>query len=90
MNDKIKELATQIEHWEIYDNGGKPIVYDNKPYGAASHMVFSSIQKFAELIIQECIEACNENNKQVQAHLGVSACVKSIKQRFGITDAPST
>lgn len=47
-------------------------------------------EKFAELIIQECIEACNENNKQVQAHLGVSACVKSIKQRFGITDAPST
>lgn len=42
-------------------------------------------EKFAELIVQECLDACNENNKQVHTHLGVSACVKSIKQRFGIT-----
>lgn len=43
-------------------------------------------EKFAELIVRECLDACNENNKQVHAHLGVSACVKSIKQRFGITE----
>lgn len=60
MNDKIKEVAAQIEHWEIYDNGGKPIVYDNKPYGAASHMEFSSIQKFAELIVRECAKVVSE------------------------------
>lgn len=75
MNDKIKELAEQCGVIDILANHAQKYAMYQEP-----------LEKFAELIIQECIEACNENNKQVQAHLGVSACVKSIKQRFGITE----
>jgi len=68
MNDKIKELEQKALEHEDLYS------YDKERF----------IEIFAELIVQECIEACNENNKQVQAHLGVSACVKSIKQHFGV------
>ena len=47
MNERIKELAEQA--WNYVDN--------QNPYASDEHEMFQ--EKFAELIVQECIDWCN-------------------------------
>lgn len=79
MNNRIKELAEQAAsavreqhnnaYWRIQDERIEDSAWR---------------KKFAELIVKECLDACDENNKSYYAHVGIAACVKSIKHRFGV------
>lgn len=81
MNNRIEELLSAAkEHADgIYRSmqeeppGDFDVWYHNKIH-----------EKFAEFIVKECLDACDENNKSYYAHVGIAACVKSIKQRFGV------
>jgi hypothetical protein len=68
MNERIKELAEQAGYsWHNQFSG--PILSPN------------AIEKFAELIVRECAEACEKNSylalngwqraKQIREHFGV-------------------
>ena len=65
MNEKIQELATQAANYaNIYDDAGADIWF--KMYN----------KKFAELIVEECINICisngNDDSAQyIEKHFGV-------------------
>jgi hypothetical protein len=53
------------------------------------------MDKFAELLVKECIEQCQSNDVDVDrysdesdhgVHLGVQECVQSLKQHFGVEE----
>ena len=62
MNDRIKQLAEKslcIKEGEFSFNGGEVELVD--------------LKKFAELIVRECIEQCDNGNSQyfIAKHFGV-------------------
>lgn len=73
MNERIQELASQAGAGINYTDNGEPFgVHFNK---------YETFEKFAELIVQECAKACEENSylalngwqraKQIREHFGV-------------------
>jgi hypothetical protein len=70
MNNTIKELALQCGAWNQ--------VYDHKSLMVDRHF---DIEKFAELIVKECIDIC-ESGTSTHTTSGGAAIL--IKQRFGI------
>ena len=84
MNQKIKELAKQIDHWDVSENGGNPIVYDKEPYGCACHIWFSSIEEFARLIVEDIIKL-NYETESLSTSQKVSFENK-VRKHFGIKD----
>ena len=74
MNERIKELAKQAGASLVYD----PTHPDDEPLLRLKHL---GIEKFAELIVRECAEACEKNSylalngwqraKQIREHFGV-------------------
>jgi hypothetical protein len=62
MNKRIEELAKQTGY--IWHASGEPQIYEFTP---------EKLEKFAELIIQECIDCC-----------GSQADMKNIRKRFGL------
>lgn len=80
MNERIKELAAELFHLR---NGVivSPVDgYEN---------IEEELQKFAELIIQECIDACHRANEirnivpPTQEQV-VRWCVQEIEKKFGV------
>ena len=67
MNDRIRELMEQASSNACYDEPGQ------------LHLMNDEIEKFAELIVRECIDAAEE----AQADFYV---VNNIKTRFGIEE----
>ena len=61
MNERIKELAEQA--WNYVDN--------QNPYASDEHEMFQ--EKFAELIVQECIANCDDLNsmKYIADHFDI-------------------
>ncbi len=81
MNEKIKELAEQAgmvkileEHASEYGNG----MFENTPY--------PELEKFAELIVRECIEQCTANDSNDEWDKGVRWAANQIKQHFGVEE----
>lgn len=74
MNQRIKELIKQADlGWAIQRAG---IQGDTKD--------LERLNKFAELIVQECAEFANEHNSDVEGvTLGIG---KAIKQHFGVNN----
>ena len=82
MNKRIKELAEQAGGYVSlsYEHDGKLILSGE-----------DIVQKFAELIVAECLEACSRANeirhfvpptqKQV-----VYTCMREIKEHFGVEE----
>ena len=52
MNDRIKELAKQVG---IHFRGHNGSTLDAGPDGIAKFVLYSDMEKFAELIVRECI-----------------------------------
>ncbi len=67
MNQKIKELIEQAKFREEYYPGGSTVEY----------RTYINQEKFAELIIQECLHVMGKYNSVVYAGDG-------IKEHFGI------
>ena len=76
MNEKIKQLAEQAK-----------IDYDLRPEIARAPVWIAlddELEKFAELIVQECAEFANEHNSEVEGvTLGVG---RALKKHFGIKE----
>ena len=74
MNERIKDLAIKTDIW-CDEN-----IFNSYAYNAAWE------EKFAELIISECIDTVNkrymgDNNRE---DMEVKRCVQALKDRFGI------
>lgn len=76
MNERIRELAEQAkDHANTYDDVGTPIWF--QMYN----------EKFAELIIQECLELARSYPGQNEDYAaGIDSVRDSIKQHFGIKE----
>lgn len=87
MNDKIKELARKA--------GGNPNYKAYKDYfmpPPPNHIDPSTVnlEKFAELIVRECIEIVEASKvgfSQVPAEVALDLTAKNINSYFGIKDA---
>jgi len=70
MNERIKELAEQAYG-----------IDDNKPFHPSALI---ALEKFAELIVRECLEICKERE---QANLyGVREVETAILKHFGVKE----
>ena len=71
MNARILELAEQAEIVFGFDKNGDPEVI-------CSNM---DIEKFAELIVRECLEVCHAKTLEYSL---ADECAEDIKEHFGI------
>jgi hypothetical protein len=62
VNERIRELAKQTGY--IWHASGEPQIYEFTP---------EKLEKFAELIVQECVACC-----------GSQADMRNIRRRFGL------
>jgi hypothetical protein len=72
MNEQIKQLAEQAKR--------------NEPFDCGALTKDQWLEKFAELIVQECIEVLNKRfmgdlNREDQE---VRRCIKDLKKHFGV------
>ena len=83
MNEQIQELAEQAglikildEHASEYGNG----MFENTPY--------PELEKFAELIVKECIEQASIGNGHGnnQWDRALTFASKNIKEHFGVEE----
>jgi len=75
MNKRIQELYKQ-SFIEVQDENSFPC------------MTFSK-QKFAELIVKECVMLCDkvyEQNDNVKIQAGATFCREDIKEHFGVNE----
>ena len=78
MNERLKELALECGAW-------------NQVYGDQNFMIKETfdVEKFAELIVKECLEACSRANEirhfvpPTQEQV-VLSCMREIEQHFGV------
>ena len=81
MNERIKELVKQAGLTLVPNS--KPIIYQGP---------MSELEKFAELIVRECIGCCEQVisdpvPESVDTWLnGGSQCMAEIKQHFGVEE----
>jgi hypothetical protein len=82
MNERIKELAEQagLRFTQLMSNPMVPVVDGRE----------TDLAKFAELIIAECISACESHDVEsfginpVRAVMVTISCQKNIKEHFGV------
>ena len=70
MNERIRELAVMCGAWNQ--------VYNNKEFMVDRTF---NVEKFANLLLQECIQICEDGTSTQTTSNGVAIL---IKQRFGI------
>ena len=70
MNELIRKLNEQAQDWADA----------HAPYASEEHKYF--VEKFAELIVQECIEVV----KWTPSQFPNGECVKNIKEHFGVEE----
>jgi uncharacterized membrane protein len=80
MNERIKELYNQSLE-EKYQYGGS----DAKPGEMYSNYItVLNPEKFAELIVEECINVCKSRVGNSDYNTGRLHCVSDIRERFGL------
>jgi hypothetical protein len=74
MNERIRELADKIWAEEYWDNP------------ATDKLLPAQLNKFAELIVQECVDICQDTDgeEDAMALCGRLDCAVEIKQHFGV------
>ena len=86
MNERIDKLAEEAGLW----NDMEPTRREGRYVG---HMNVSDVEKFAELIVRECIGCCEEvadinktyiEEKFVDPEFGPKECIEVIKKHFGV------
>ncbi len=91
MNERIKELAAQSGM--IYYSKTKAL--DNANDGMTVIPSLDGLEKFADLIVQECIRCC-EGNSEYKNHTdtewgkglasGIGLCKEAMKTHFGVEE----
>jgi hypothetical protein len=84
MNERIKELGRQASLWCDQNIPGE---FSEETMGYGHHWE----QKFAELIVRECLRACSKANEiryPVPPTKGqvVVSCMREIEQHFGVEE----
>jgi hypothetical protein len=72
MNELIRKLNEQAQDWADA----------HAPYASEEHKYF--VEKFAELIVQECVEIVEETRWMVPP--SQEQIARSIKQHFGVEE----
>jgi hypothetical protein len=75
MNERIREIAKQTGY--IWHASGDPQIYEFTP---------EKLDKFADLVIQECIEQLNISNVPVPISAGLNLGRVAIKEHFGVEE----
>ena len=80
MNEQIKELILNAGWKNAYTNPkeGFELVFENEDHNLAC------IEKFAELIVRECIAVCKSRVGNSDYNTGRMHCVSDIKEHFGV------
>jgi len=87
MNERIKELAGQLGPVATIGNWGRVEWADNVYPQLADKMYAAvDLEKFAELIVKECVRHFNEDYQRDFDTLWREDLSKSIKQHFGIEE----
>jgi len=76
MNERIKQLAEQACFDEI-----------GKDYSLYFNLTKDKVEKFAELIVSECVMLCDkvyEQNDNLKIKAGATFCREDIKEHFGV------
>jgi hypothetical protein len=79
MNERIKELADQAEDYADAD--------DKFPYPSVAWLSTFK-EKFAELIVKECVAICEDTDGEhiADAKWGRRCCALEMKQHFGVEE----
>ena len=82
MNERIKELAKQA---------GVYFGEAHKDYFGEEHPAYVSIrdmdfEKFAELIVKECMAMCKTSVGNADYNTGRLHCLNNIKEHFGVEE----
>ena len=73
MNERMKQLAVQAEvKWQHQED----VIY--------STMTLEQFEKFAELIVRECIEICLRNHIDNIETISAGECAYDIQEHFGV------
>jgi hypothetical protein len=87
MNERIKELAEQAGADFM-----RRINYNNlegKEYEEDAGVIFESndsFEKFAELVVRECIEVCKSRVGNSDYNTGRMHCASDLKEHFGVEE----
>ena len=93
MNQRIRELAEQAD---IHFHKGGTL--DAGPNGIARFVLYSDMEKFAELIVRECVAQIRPMWNQVKEvgvppgydydtfDLAYNDCMNAIKEHFGVEE----
>ena len=81
MNERIKELADQLGPVATIGNWGR-VEWANDVYPQFGDKMYAAIdlQKFAELIVRECVDILNTRKD----HSVIVNSIKEIKEHFGV------
>ena len=77
MNERIKQLAEQAD---IHFHKGGTL--DAGPNGIAKFVLYSDMEKFAELIVEECLNLVDRGGEFVSR----PKLVERIKEHFGVKE----
>jgi hypothetical protein len=82
MNQRIQELVKQSggEFWQRLENDAV------NPEAYITFDPLESLDKFVELIVQECIDQCADNGSNDEWDKGVRWAANQIKQHFGVEE----
>ena len=86
MNEKIKQLALDAGiGFTLWDDSGREMIDNYTPE--------EYLEKFAELIVRECADACYKHKDvesfgiyPIRVAMVTKACSDNIKQHFGVEE----
>jgi hypothetical protein len=80
MNERIRELYRQAHSIRRYD--GDPALDGNPP--TVYWQGEASAQRFADLIVRECMALCKTSVGNADYNTGRLHCLENIKEHFGV------
>ena len=81
MNERIKELVQ-----EAIDYADKAYTYTPEEGFNIQEWDKIRLEKFAELILQECIEVCNSRVGNSDYNTGRMHCASDLREHFGVEE----
>ena len=84
MNERISELGNQAWDYALYHE----TVNGKAAFNSFINKNFSDLllEKFAELIVQECIEVCKSRVGNSDYNTGRMHCASDLKEQFGVEE----
>ena len=86
MNERIKKLALQAG----FETNGVICSFGNykvdNEYFFAEDFIEDELAKFAELIVEECINVCKSRVGNSDYNTGRLHCVSDLKEHFGVEE----